>query len=549
MMNMMGPMGQPYPMQQQQQQQQDMSQNPAFTGMNFQHQAGYPMGLQGLPGWQGNGNGSPAPPQVLPDMNGLPANGSDGNGDLSARLGAQQSSEFPPTMGQIHDGSFRGGGRGGRGGGTGRGGARGTFEKRHTSNTTLVIENVPQENLDLVKINDYFKKFGTITNIQIDVEGKKALVSYSQPGEAKAAHTSPEVIFNNRFVKVYFQKLDDPGIGAKPKEAPVKQHAPPLKNNFIPGQTSNKFVRPDLAHSKAKEIQEAAQKKLDTLMAEQKDIMTKLTTASTPAEEKKTLMGRFGTLESEIKSAADEVRNAVNSASATHTNDASPTPASLSEGGGKWKEQRESKERDQLDRELDAHSKGGNGNTTEELKAHLAKLQAEAAQLGIDADAATSGRGGFRGRGRGAPSFRGTPSRGFSNYNARGRGGGATRMSMSIDNRPTKLHVSEVAQENQEKAKEHFKQFGEVHAIEEQEDGSFVVNYKSRLSGERALRAGLAVPEVGQVKAAWSIEGATNKDEGGKSASLTADGVEASEGGAEEAGDEDEGDRDEHFRR
>lgn len=426
------------------------------------------------------------------------------------------------------------------------------FEKRPTSNTTLVIENVPVENLDLVKINDYFKKFGTITNIQIDVDGRKALVSYSQPAEAKAAHTSPEVIFNNRFVKVYFQKLDDPGIGAKPREAPAKQHAPPLKNNFIPGQTSNKFVRPDMSQSKAKEVQEAAQKKLDILMAEQKEIMTKLTTGATAAEEKKNLMARFGKLEKEIKSATEEVRTAVSAASvAAQAKSASPAPTSSAEGG--WKEQRESKEREQLDRELEAHSKSGSGSTTEELKAHLAKLQAEAAQLGIDADAATSTRGGFRGaRGGQRGGYRGGPaSRGFSSF--RGRGGAANRVSMSIDNRPTKLHISEVPdrEKNQDKVKEHFKQFGDMLSVDQRADGSFVLHYKTRLSGERALRGGLAVPDVGEVKAAWLTEsdGKADGSGGGGSGGGGSGDTSLPAEGAEEGGDEDEGDRDDHFRR
>jgi RNA-binding protein 26 len=230
------------------------------------HQSGFPMGMQGPPGgWTANGNGVSPQQQGMPGISGGAGNGAEGGFDLGARLGAQQA----PTEAPFYDGGagFRGGARGGRGGSMGRGGARGTFEKRATSNTTLVIENVPVENLDLIKINEYFKKFGTITNIQIDVDSKKALVSYSQPAEAKAAHTSPEVIFNNRFVKVYFQKLDDPGIGApKLREVPA---APPLKNNFIPGQTSNKFVRPDLAN-KAKEAQSAASQKLDALMSQQK---------------------------------------------------------------------------------------------------------------------------------------------------------------------------------------------------------------------------------------------------------------------------------------
>lgn len=526
MQGMQGQGGQQFPMQGIPNQQQ---QNPMFM---MPHQGSFPIGMQGSPGpWSANGNGiSPQQPGLF---NGAPGNGSEGAIDLGSRLGPQQQgSEMSTTSGAHEGGGFRGGGRGG--GLMGRGGIRGTFEKRHTSNTTLVIENVPVENLDLIKINEYFKKFGTITNIQIDVDSKKALVSYSQPSEAKTAHTSPEVIFNNRFVKVYFQKLDDPGIGVKSKE-PSAPTVPPLKNNFIPGQTSNKFVRADLAQSKTKEAQEAARSKLDTLMAEQKDIMTKLTTSTTPAEEKKSLMTRFGALEGEIKAATEEVRLSVSSVNQSKE----ASPVTNSEGASNWKNQRESKQKEQLDRELEAHSQGGTGSTTEELKAHLAKLQEEAAKLGIDAEAA-AGRGGFRGRARGGAAFRGATSRGFSTYNARGRGGAVNRASMSIDNRPTKLQVSELPEQSQDKVKEYFKQFGEFNNIEDKEDGNFTIHYKTRLSGERALRSGLDIPEVGQVKATWAIEN-VNRGEN--------DSVNTSEAVEEEAGDEEEGDRDDHFRR
>lgn len=508
------------------------AQHPHF-GTSFGLQGGFPMGMQGPPGgWAANGNGVPPQQQGMTGEPGGAGSGAEAGFDLGARLGPQ-----PATEANFHDGgiAFRGGPRGGRGGVSGRGGARGTFEKRATSNTTLVIENVPVENLDLIKINEYFKKFGTITNIQIDVDSKKALVSYSQPGEAKAAHTSPEVIFNNRFVKVYFQKLDDAGIGAsKTKEVPA---AAPFKNNFIPGQTSNKFVRPDMA-TKAKEAQSAATAKLDALMAQQKEIMTKLTTPGTKPEEKKSLMGQFGVLEKDIKAATEEVRLSVGNANNTSSKDASPAPSS--DTSSKWREQREVKQREQLDRELEAlNSGGGAGSTTEELKAQLAKLQEEAALLGIDGESAAAGRGSFRGRARGG--FRGTSSRGFSSYNARGRGGTA-RSTMSIDNRPTKVLVSEIPSTAKEKAKEHFKQFGELHGVEDKDDGTFIIHYKVRHNAERALRTGLTIPDVGEVKASWVVENAVRQGDN------AADTVTELAGGAIDD-EEDDGDRDDHFRR
>lgn len=436
------------------------------------------------------------------------------------------------------------------GAGRGGGGGRGTFEKRPTSDTTLVIENVPEEHLELVKVNEYFKKFGTITNIQIDVDGKKALVSYAKPAEAKAAHTSPEVIFNNRFVKVYFQKLDDPFV--KPNTAPPAPVVPPPKNNFIPGQTPNKFVRPNLAAERAKEAQDAAQKKLDELMSEQKELMSKLMGGQVNADEKKSLMARFGTLEAEIKAATEEVRNTVNSATAA-------PKATAGVAGGEWKDQREQKDREQLDRELEALKNGSSeGTSTEELKATLARLEAEAEQLGIDANDPTSSstfgsqRGGYRGRGRAA--FRGAGGRGYHAPFRGGRGAGSFgRPVMSLDNRTSKLHITDIPgganSDAGTKVKEHLKQFGEVHAVEDRHDGTFIIHYKIRNSGERAVRAGLNIPDVGPVKAQWTSEGG-NYDGASTNETEEAGGADNENPHEDHFGGEEEtGDREDNFRR
>ena len=118
---------------------------------------------------------------------------------------------------------------------------------------------------------------------------------------------------------------------------------------------------------------------------------------------------------------------------------------------------------------------------------------------------------------------------------------------MSLDNRPTKLAVSDVPEASADKAKEHFKQFGEIESIEDKESGGFTVHYKARLGGERALRAGLEIPGVGPVKTSWLVENSSssssnnNKEEGGGGHTVTTT--------AEDGGDEDERDRDDHFRR
>ncbi|EPQ30648.1 uncharacterized protein PFL1_01549 [Pseudozyma flocculosa PF-1] len=345
-----------------------------------------PHGPNGHPGAPGEGGlaarlgGQASPASQAPQDAGAAGSplGPDAAGDVSAQQ------QLPPHMmmgGPAAAAAGPGAGRGGFGGrGRGRGGPPGHFASQRRSNTTLVIENVPAEYLDLIKVNEYFKKFGTITNISIDVPGTKALVSYSQPHEAKAAHESPDVIFGNRFVKVYFQRLDEPQAGGAAPPAAAAQQAQPRppyqpKPGFVPGQTSNVYhARPPAAspgagsagpggaaaseeRKKLFEDQKQKQATLDAQLAEQKALLGKLSDKTASAEERKATMTSLKKLGDDIKASTEAVKAAVAALAAA--------PAAAGGAGAKdaaasqnWREQKEKREKEQLDRELELHSKG-----------------------------------------------------------------------------------------------------------------------------------------------------------------------------------------------
>lgn len=71
---------------------------------------------------------------------------------------------------------------------------------------TLVVEKIPDEKLSMEAMNDWFKKFGTVTNVAIDSSRGKALVTFSSHAEAQNAWKSEEAIFGNRFVKVFWHR-------------------------------------------------------------------------------------------------------------------------------------------------------------------------------------------------------------------------------------------------------------------------------------------------------------------------------------------------------
>lgn len=105
------------------------------------------------------------------------------------------------------------GARGGRGRGdrgrTARGG-RAAFSSSapnsDRNNKAIVIENIPEENLNEESIRAFFGEFGTIEGVSVQEERRLAVISYADHDSAQRAHSSPKVIFDNRFVKVYWYK-------------------------------------------------------------------------------------------------------------------------------------------------------------------------------------------------------------------------------------------------------------------------------------------------------------------------------------------------------
>ncbi|KAG5355754.1 putative RNA-binding protein [Yarrowia sp. B02] len=76
-------------------------------------------------------------------------------------------------------------------------------------NRKLVVEKIPDEFCSEQAVRDFFSKFGTLNSVKVNAAGKLAEIEFSTTAEAKSAYKSPDTIFGNRFVKVYWRKTDD----------------------------------------------------------------------------------------------------------------------------------------------------------------------------------------------------------------------------------------------------------------------------------------------------------------------------------------------------
>lgn len=257
------------------------------------------------------------------------------------------------------------------------GGDAASFRPERRGDKTLVVEKIPEDKLSLGSINDWFKKFGTVTNVAVDVAGAKALVSFSNHEEAHAAWKSEDAVFGNRFVKVFWHRPMEGhgGLGARMLAASANLVAKVSAGPSSGHTETSSSVTPSTPSRKpsaspAVSALAAKQQLLERQIAEQKSLMAKLSTAS--AEEKKEIMARLRKLNEEMKP----------SSPATPVKSASPAPAAPAKRSRGTTPRTEDQLRERLDKELELHhavtaAEGETKESTEELKARLEKLKAE----------------------------------------------------------------------------------------------------------------------------------------------------------------------------
>ncbi|KNC98627.1 uncharacterized protein SPPG_06309 [Spizellomyces punctatus DAOM BR117] len=426
-------------------------------------------------------------------------NGGLGKGDNQAAAGA------PFNVPQGHGGPIstspdisRGGFRNPRGFSRRGGGRGGFFGHSSQRGDTLCVQSIPPEFCSIDKINAFFKKFGTITNIKLDVPSSKAVVQFSRHQEAMAAYRSPDPIFGNRFVRVFWFNSDasaadfkagaDVQTPAVPQRASVV-HPDPISSgpDDISATTAAKVAAAEEKKEKAKQMLEMQQSLISKQLEEQKNIMEKLQSKNLTPKEKKALLDQFEILSKSLKDVMDSASNQVS--------------AVKGKGGPVSRTTiMEEKERERLDRELDALNQistadpeqGGRAPDAA-LVAELEALKAQAAERGIDPAAviaaATIPRGGgtySRGRGRGSWGV----GRGGSRY--------------TLDNRPTKIRVEGLISPAHLALRSHFERFGTVSGLTLSEDNTMaVVQFASRRDAEKAMSEPLTFVGADKAKLSW----------------------------------------------
>lgn len=371
------------------------------------------------------------PPTALPTDEYDPTNASLMPGlEGPAMPNSTSQTPYVPQNGYTND-SGRGRGRG-RGGIRGdRGGARGgraEFSSDRANNdkskTTIVVENIPEEKFTEEAVREFFSEFGEMVNIELRPYRHLAIIKYKEWAEANAAYRSPKVIFDNRFVKVYWytddSRLPQPPAGANASHTngSHKIQGDDQEMSNATGAFTRATSEPKIDLEELARRQAEAQKLYEEKMKKKAEVEAKAKELEARQEEL-------------LKKQAEEKRKLMEKLAAK---------TKAAGGAGEGPEVTEEKKP---------------MSQAEALKAQLAALEAEAKALGIDPAAATgqedSWGGGYRGRGRGRGFYgapRGTfPPRGA--YRGRGGRGGAAPFAAvtsqyRLDNRPKKVALTGV---------------------------------------------------------------------------------------------------------
>ncbi|OXB38263.1 hypothetical protein LQV05_006504 [Cryptococcus neoformans] len=335
------------------------------------------------------------------------------------------------------------------------------------SKTTLLITDIPEANMSVVAIRNYFQQFGTITSVALEGRGNRALVTFASNLEAYKAWKSDEAVFGNRHVKVLWHK-PRPGQGAAGQKA-LEQSKKLLENlqKMEAGEGPNQGVKPKLSGPETRlqatlaELEHREkQSKKEPLIAEQKVLLKRASTGT--KEEKVQILKRLREITKELEI----------------INNPPPKPESMDVDDAKSR----------LDRELAAHGMEMGGQDEEELarlNAQLASLKEKANTLGVNASARYSpysrGRGG-RGRGRGGPP-----------------------RPMRLDNRSRTILVSGDRFGDEEARRVVQEWYESTGGGVEFVDGSLRITYPQREMAEKALALGTNElrEKAGPIRTAW----------------------------------------------
>jgi hypothetical protein len=82
------------------------------------------------------------------------------------------------------------------------------YGREQDKSNHLIVENIPGEKCNEQTIEEYFRSFG-LSRLELNTEKRIAYLYFNTHEEARNCHKSPDAIFGNRFVKIFWKPIDD----------------------------------------------------------------------------------------------------------------------------------------------------------------------------------------------------------------------------------------------------------------------------------------------------------------------------------------------------
>lgn len=207
------------------------------------------------------------------------------------------------------------------------------YTNRYTPySTKIVVEKIPEENCNIDSVTGFFGKFGKLVNLSVQPDVSRAFLQYASHQEAMAAYQSPAVIFNNRFVKVFWQKVNEEEerkefieqqrLASQPDPEAVKAKAAQLAK-----EREERQKKQQEHLKKVLELQKHQQQLIERQIEEQKKLMERYEQALPGSKEREEIMTAINNLSDSIKS---NKATTISSTTAIPSQPSASTPSSSS---------------------------------------------------------------------------------------------------------------------------------------------------------------------------------------------------------------------------
>jgi RNA recognition motif. (a.k.a. RRM, RBD, or RNP domain) len=336
--------------------------------------------------------------------------------------------------------------------------------------TTIVVEQIPEDNFEEDTVHRYFSQFGKVLEVTMKAYKRLAIIKFETHSAAKRAWENPKAIFDNRFVKVYWHRPDLAEASGHIRQSSAQNHRAAVVEDCV---DLEEFRQQQEEKQKAYEEKGKIRKAMEDA---RQDLIRR----------REQMAKEYGALVKRLAAAEGHEEVQINT-------NGTKEPADNSVG-------------DAPNPKIKA------------LREQLAKMQAEAKSLGIDPDARlhdTTYPFSGRGRGRGG-TFRGgyTPRSAYRGYGStRGgyRGHGFVRgrdpSVKKLDNRPKNIVVSGIDFDNgkEEHLRSYLTLIGPFEDIElnPQRPDTRIIVFQERWHAEQLMHGRTDIPGVGQVELSW----------------------------------------------